>query len=188
MERLTLPRIAAAVFSLLLTTGVWGATVSVDLHPNAAPETMQFARLVGEWKITDYSLDQNGEWQQGPGADWNWYLILNGFAVQDDWISPPLADPEPEAGRQFGTNIRIYNPAENRWDLAWASNNGQQVDTFVAVADGDDVVMTGIFGGRPSRITFFDITDTTFDWRLEFQNPEDETWAEVYRIHGDRKM
>lgn len=42
--------------------------------------------LLGHWAITDSTLDKQGQWQKGLGASWHFYPILNGHAVQDDWI------------------------------------------------------------------------------------------------------
>jgi len=142
-------------------------------------------KLLGEWEITDSSLNQQGQWQAGNGASWHFYPILNGQAVQDDWIAPALDQPEPEAGRQYGTNIRIFNPKETRWEMAWASVKGQKVDTFTAIETDDAIIMSGLFNGNTSRITFFDIQANSFAWKLELQQP-DKTWLEVYRIKGKR--
>jgi len=69
--------------------------------------------------------------------------------------------------------------------MAWASVKGQQVDTFVATETADAIIMTGLFNGQNSRITFYDIKDTRFSWKLEFETAP-EMWQEVYRIHGTR--
>ncbi len=144
-------------------------------------------QLLGHWDIKDESKDQQGNWQAGAGASWYFYSILNGHAVQDDWISPPLDQPEPSTGRQYGTNIRIYNPKQNRWEMAWASVKGQKVDTFVAAETADQIIMTGLFNGQDSRITFYDIKTNHFSWKLEFKQA-DGSWAEVYRIYGSRRI
>ena len=148
-------------------------------------ESSLMKNLLGHWAITDSTLDKQGQWQKGPGASWHFYPILNGHAVQDDWISPPLNVPEPKGGRQFGTNIRIFNPAEQRWEMAWASSKGQKVDTFTATEKDGQIIMTGQFNGNKSRITFFDFKADSFDWKLEYQQA-DKTWLEVYRIKGFR--
>ncbi|MGJ8663725.1 MAG: hypothetical protein ACSHWU_08740 [Marinicella sp.] len=149
----------------------------------------EMKKLLGHWHIEDSSMNVEGQWQQGAGASWHFYPILNGHAVQDDWIAPPLNQPEPEGGRQFGTNIRIYNPNENRWEMAWASIKGQKVDTFNAIEADGKIIMTGDFNGRPSRITFYDIQTNSFSWKLEFQQADDtNAWTEVYRIKGKRSV
>ena len=48
--------------------------------------------------------------------------------------------------------------------------------------------MRGFYAGNESRITFFNIQENSFDWKMEFQSKEDKSiWKEVYRIHGKRK-
>jgi hypothetical protein len=156
------------------------------LSSKAPPQTAQFGQLVGQWKIADFYLDKKGQWQPSNGADWHFYWILGGSAIQDDWVSPSMDKPEPKAGRQFGTNIRIFNPKLDRWEMAWAANNGAKVDTFVATAQEGALVMTGVFNGSDSRITFYDITNKQFFWRLEQKNKKTNEWKETYRIEGTR--
>lgn len=36
------------------------------------------------------------------------------------------------------------------------------------------------------RITFFEITENSFEWKLEWSKGK-ESWGEAYRIHGTRK-
>lgn len=159
------------------------------LHPNAPPETAQFGQLVGIWDITDETIQADGSWQAGEGAEWIWYYILDGYAIQDDWIAPPrYGTTQADTLRQHGTNLRIYDPAAQRWDLAWISNSDKKLSTFTATAQGDSaLVMRGTHAsGNDARITFFDITDTRFEWKLEFAQ-EDGSWLEVYRIHAVRR-
>lgn len=159
------------------------------LNPNAPPETAQFGQLVGIWDITDETIQSDGSWQAGEGAEWIWYYILDGHAIQDDWIAPPRYGPtRDDTLRQHGTNLRIYDPVAQRWDLAWISNTDKKLSTFTATAQGDSaLVMRGIHAsGNDARVTFFDITDTRFEWKLEFAQ-EDGSWREVYRIHAMRR-
>lgn len=157
------------------------------LNPEAPPETAQFGQLVGEWSIRDENRQPDGSWTEGAGADWNWYYVLDGYAVQDDWIAPIPNAPEGSPAMQYGTNLRIYNPQAEQWEMAWTSSTGPSVTTFTATQEGDSLVMRGIYAaGRPNRITFFDITEDTFEWKLEIQQP-DESWQEFYRIHATRK-
>ena len=127
-----------------------GATDSINVQQQSAsapPATSQFGRLVGKWKIRDFAPGADGSWNELGGADWNFYWILGGAAIQDDWISPGMDSPAPVAGRQFGTNIRIYNPKLERWEMAWASNTGAKVDTFLATHEDGSLVMKGLYNG-----------------------------------------
>jgi len=157
------------------------------LNPNAPPETAQFGQLVGQWTIRDENRQPDGSWVEGAGAEWNWYYVLDGYAVQDDWIAPIPNAPDGGPSMQYGTNLRIYNPQAQQWEMAWTSSTGPSIATFTATQEGDSLVMLGIFAaGRPNRITFFDITENTFEWKLEIQQ-QNESWQEMYRIHGTRK-
>ena len=79
------------------------------LHPSADEETKFLGQLVGVWGATRKSRNQDGTWSDlEPDADWIWYFILNGTAIQDDWILPSLENPS-EDDRFYGTNVRIYN-------------------------------------------------------------------------------
>jgi hypothetical protein len=176
------------ILILILPTLSFAINDKHTINPLAPPETKQYAPLLGNWKITDFSLDREGKWQAGSGADWNWYTILNGHAIQDDWIQPSL-DQEIEAGkRQYGTNIRIYNSKNNKWNQIWTSIGNRKFDQFTANEKSGAIVMRGFYAGNESRITFFNMQANSFDWKMEFQSKEDKSiWKEVYRIQGKRK-
>ena len=175
-------------FLIVLFTNI-ACAESEKFNSSAPEQTKQFVSMLGEWKISDSSLGKDGKWTAGYGADWNWYTILDGNAIQDDWIQPSLnIKLKDKSKRQFGTNIRIYNPKKNQWEMAWASNGGKKVDTFTAVGIDGKVVMSGFYAGNNTRITFYDMKKNTFEWKMEIQSKEDKTvWKEIYRIHGDRK-
>jgi hypothetical protein len=96
----------------------------------------------------------NKKWQPAGGAQWKFYWILGGTAIQDDWISPAPDKPAPKVVRQYGSNIRIFNAKLKRWEMAWAANNGGEIDTFNAVAEGKSVVMSGFSTAR-TRVLHF---------------------------------
>ena len=163
---------------LLLLLFPLSSTQGAEVKLSEQLESSLMKRLLGRWAITDSALDKQGQWQKGPGTSWHFYPILNGYAVQDDWISPPLNVPEPMGGRQFGTNIRIFNPSEQRWEMAWASSKGQKVDTFTATEKDGQIIMTGQFNGKSSRITFFDVKADVGD-RLHTAKPQ----GDVLHLH-----
>ena len=163
-------------------------------HPEAPPETEQFGRLAGVWDVEMSVRKDDGSWPepgQGKRVEWRFRYILDGWAIQDEWIAPPPDVSTEDDQRQLGTNIRIYDPKAGHWDSAWISNTQQKVSTFEAVAEESDrIVMTGTHAsGRPSRVTFYDITDDRFEWRMELQGvgEDPEAWTEVARIHAEKK-
>jgi len=169
------------------------AFVAGRRNPGAPAETEQFGRLVGIWDVTMSIRQDDGTWprpEDALAAEWRFHYILDGWAVQDEWISPPWGTPVEEGIRQLGTNIRIYDPNEGAWDVAWISNTQQTLSTLTAKADGERIVMNGMHpSGKAQRVTFYDITDRTFDWTLELQGvgEDPDAWLELARIHGVKR-
>ena len=149
-----------------------------EMNPEAPPETEQFAFLVGEWHCQARFLNGEGGYSEGE-AKWTGYWILDGFAIQDDWIS----DGAP-GGRKFhGTNIRSFNPETKHWDARWLPNYGLQWSYYKAEKVGDTMVMTGGEGSDPKgeyieRITFHDIEQDRWSWRRDRSYDGGETWVE----------
>lgn len=161
-------------------------------NPEAPPETADgFGRLVGVWDVAMSTRGEDGSWPETPNvrAEWRFEYALDGWAIQDHWTSPPPEEPV-EGVRQRGTNIRIYDPEAEHWDVGWISNTQQKLSTLEAVVEDGRIVMTGAHAsGRPSRVTFHDITDDSFDWRLELQGvgEDPEAWTELARIRAERR-
>ncbi|MCW8876538.1 MAG: hypothetical protein OQJ89_01680 [Kangiellaceae bacterium] len=177
----------------LLLLFVMGLLNKANAYADKSNPLGSFKSLIGEWSIKDFSLSKEGKWQPAGGADWNFYPILNGAAIQDDWISPAMDKPAPKSGRQLGTNIRIFNQKTNEWQMAWIANTGQKVETFKAIELDGKIVMLGKYQGNDTRITFFDITESTFSWTMEVSSKSgsDEkvqpSWKVVYKIEASKK-
>lgn len=181
--------LAAITLMSMTTFSINGAEESINIQKvssEAPQETMHFGRIVGQWSIKDQTLGKDGQWQDGPGANWNFYWILGGNAIQDDWISPGFETPAPKVGRQLGTNIRIYNPVDKVWEMAWISSSGRKLDTFKATSDENSMVMDGIYNGQATRITFFDISEKRFSWKMERQDKTSDKWSSIYKIEAYR--
>ena len=156
----------------------------------APPELAHWEKLIGSWSTTEEGLAPDGSaWNPSKGADWNFYWSFNGWGIRDDYISPPVAEAvEDESKRQRGTNLRIYNPTTNQWVMTWLTPQSTQPQNFTATSTDDIIVMQSDKlnpQGQWSRITFFDMTATSFEWKLEWSKDK-EQWMEVYKIHGTR--
>lgn len=156
----------------------------------APQELLHWQKLMGRWSTTEESLKQDGSgWQPSKGADWEFFWSFDGWGVQDNYVSPPAAEPvDDESKRQRGTNLRIYNPVEDKWIMTWLTITSSKPQTFTARSTDDEIIMRNDNinpQGYHSRITFFDVTPTTFEWKLEWSKDED-SWFEVYKIHGTR--
>ncbi len=183
-----------------LKIGVLTAWLAVSLPALAAtdgiaegapPELRHWEKLIGEWSTTEEGLQPDGSsWAPSNGADWHFYWGFDGWGIRDDYTSPPLSEPvDDESTRQRGTNLRVYDTKNKQWVMTWLTVSSSTPASFTATSTDEQIVMLsdianpqGYFG----RITFFDIEQDTFEWRLEWS--EDKTsWFEVYRIHGTRK-
>ncbi len=159
---------------------------TADVHPNVS----QFGQLVGNWRIEQQVRQQDGSWEEVDPAEWHFRYALGGHAVQDYWIQPPGSAPlTPGVIRQYGTNIRIYDPLSDSWRIVWAASDQSTFTMYSARAnERGELVMTGDDATRPGvtqRITYFDIADDQWQWRMEFSR-DDENWVEVARIRASR--
>jgi hypothetical protein len=155
-----------------------------ELNPEAPAETAHLAQLVGLWEASLVQRNRDGSWQdQATRYLWRWYFILDGHALQDDWISI-----EEGEHRVIGTNIRIYDPDTAQWHMAWIDSVNRRLATFNAVHDGDSVVMSGHNAqGRLVRNTFSAITVDSFEWTQEWTFDEGETWFTVVKTSCRRR-
>ena len=165
-----------------------GSTKNQRLNGNAPVETESLGRLVGKWDAKIERLDRDGNWNPGTNKiEWHWYYILNGHGIQDDWITEKLAKDGSDSTLVYGTNIRIFNKQENKWHMAWIHGDGRKLATFTAVNENDKVIMEGRNAdGREVRITFFDMTDNSFEWQQEWTFDEGKSWTVVVKIHCKR--
>jgi hypothetical protein len=155
-----------------------GSAYAEGPNPAAPPETAQFAFLVGEWSCTTRFMAPDGSGYREGTATWTGYWILDGFAIQDDWVS------DGANGRKFyGTNIRSFNPQSGRWDNRWLPATTLQWSYYSAEKLDDTMVMTGGEGTGPrgdyiDRNTFFDIGPDHWSWRKDRSFDGGKTWVE----------
>lgn len=156
----------------------------------ASTNTLVMNSLVGEWDAEILSRNRDGSWpEETTRAIWRWCEILDGEALQDDWIKVVEGDPGKEPTLQTsGTNIRIHNAEEKLWHMARIDRNFRRLATFTATDQDGTVVMTGHNAqGRMVRITFSRITETTFDWQQEWTMDDGATWFPVASITCTRR-
>jgi len=156
------------------------------LNPDAPIETEILGQLIGEWNAEQSFVNSDGSWKDEiKYSKWKWYYILDGNAIQDDWISIDSLGNE----KIVGTNIRIYNSDEQQWYMAWIDKSNRRLATFTAVNENGTVIMDGINAkGRHIKNTFFNITENEFDWKHEWTFDEGESWVVVTKIHCVRAI
>ena len=149
----------------------------------------QFGRYVGDWDMQDWSLSrEDGKtWVEGKGARWNFTCVGDGIAVQDFWMP---------SGGGVGTNLRIYDPKTQDWQITWTATGTPGFSHIQAKEDQDGNIIMRYISPKQApdrRITFYQPTDDGWKWLLEVQFPrkngeEGETqWVGVYKMSATRR-
>ena len=185
-------RLIATITALLASAGAVsaGGIASTAANPDAPAEVQQFGQLVGSWQCKGENLQPDGTWQASPGTSvWDWYYVLDGYAVQDVWR--PHTSGNPNAAQ--GTNLRTYDPETGIWDVVWTTQNVPAIEKYRAAYRNDEI---HIVAERPSNqffpshlmhITFHNIDEDHFDWRYEASGLTDgQNWQEQARLSCDR--
>lgn len=92
--------------------------------------------------------------------------LLQGCGVQDDNFKP-----EDGGEVYFGTALRVYDPANQRWICRWFDGRKHQLgpDFYLKASDGG---FAGTIDGEDhhgkyrDHIQFFDITPNQFQWKM----------------------
>lgn len=157
-------------------------------HPDAPPETDQFGFLIGTWDCTTRSMGPDGQLGPVGKATWTGYYILDGWAIQDDWIGE-----RPDGSRVYGTNIRSFNPENGYWDNRWLAQGNLRWVYFRADRVDDTMVMVGgegedARGAFIDRNVFYDIGADAWKWRKDRSWDGGESWLEgVAHIEARRR-
>lgn len=145
--------------------------VSDGPSPALAPYNMIFAPFVGSWDLAVSWFDESGGLSRRADGEWHFAWVLEGRAIQDVWIVPPRSARVGAAAGdlyEYGTSIRIYDPAINEWRSTWIGPMQGVVRTFTARRIGDAVVLETTEGASPRmRWSFLDIAEDGFSWRNE---------------------
>lgn len=160
--------------------------VSPAFKPAAPAAADDWGKMIGKWDAEYTSIAPDGKEYKGK-AEWSWFYVLDGTAVQDVWISPPRGTEAGKDGRYFGTDLRIFNPRSGKWQVVFADNRSGKYQKYDAGRENGKMVMR--LPGEPNkrRITFVSITDRHVDWMQEESGDGGKTWRVMLRIRGTRR-
>ncbi|ANM28465.1 hypothetical protein ABI59_00715 [Acidobacteria bacterium Mor1] len=164
------------IAAALLAPSAWAEEPRNEPHPDAPAETDQYGFLIGSWDCATRFLGPDG-YIEG-SATWSGWYILDGWAIQDLWVS------ELPGGRKMhGTNIRSFNRSSGVWDNRWLPQGTLQWKYYRSEQVGDTMVMTGGEGKDPrgafvDRNTFYDIGEDGWKWRKDRSYDGGKTWIE----------
>ncbi|HEX3603501.1 MAG TPA: hypothetical protein VHU43_05375 [Steroidobacteraceae bacterium] len=159
--------------------------------PERAEKLNLYGQLIGDWDADITAHSPDGKSYPGQGEiHFGW--ILQGRAIQDVWMIPPLkerkpgATPMPVAGNWYGTTLRIHDPAMDAWRIYWIDPATNAYRYQIGRQDGKDIVQEGnTEAGTHSRWRFTEITRDSFRWLAE-TSADGKTWALVVEIRARR--
>lgn len=163
-------------------------------HESAPEETSGFGRLVGLWDAALEMRAKDGSWVQDAPALWAWQYALDGFATQDLWFHS--TDHLPSYMAEFGrpyllTGLRIFEASSGKWRVAWAANGagtsaGMDFGTLDGTVEDGNVILTSVSEWGHQRITFSEITESSFLWTSEMSR-DGESWMAMMRVRATRR-
>jgi hypothetical protein len=122
-----------------------------------------FGGLIGEWDF---------EWKDRIGTkeerhvkgEWIFSRVLNGTGIQDLFICPSREERKRlhEPDEEYGTTIRIYNPATGNWEVYYSCPG--EYTRLEAVQEDKSIVLTEKEHGSMKWI-FSEIEENRFHWQ-----------------------
>lgn len=143
--------------------------ISDRKNQNLPQEFDYFGNLIGSWKI-DYIDNGNNHTIQG---EWHFAWILDGMAIQDIILLPNF---------EYGTTLRLYNPATSAWDIAYCYTG--KIIRLTANKQDDKIVLTDINDERRKWV-FVKIEEDNFHWQDVYVKDNGE-WQIKYDIYAKR--
>jgi hypothetical protein len=159
-----------------------------------APEIPEPADAYG-WLVGSWVLDVLHYWAIDVSAQQikcevhaGW--VLEGRAVQDAWIMPPLSERTSQLDKKmnmYGTTLRVWDPGIEAWRISWRNPAGDHHEDQIGRRIGNDVVQLGVRpDGTPTRWSFTEITSYSFHWLGESLGSDGKTWTLEGEFRGKR--
>ena len=166
------------ICSLLIISNATVVAQASDAPPACAtPEHRQFDFWVGDWQLT-WEGSESGQ-QRGTNRITERY---DSCVIHEDFQA--LA---PNGLR--GMSVSMYNPQTEMWRQTWVDNQGSYLEFAGGFADGVMILSrTGARNGEQIiwRMVWYDITESSLDWKYEMSTDDGSTWQSLWSIHYER--
>lgn len=146
---------------------------------------MLFGRFVGSWDIEATYWDHDANMMGERRGEWHFGWVLQGRAIQDVLISPPLQEQRRagEPAREYGSTFRLYDPRTDTWRVSYFAPMSGVVVDLTARPNGDEIVLEGTEpSGLLDRWVFSDIDTDAFTWTGYESKDGGRTWPLVERM------
>jgi hypothetical protein len=148
-------------------------------HAGLAAKLNLFGQFIGSWalQVTNYFPDGGSETVPG---EWRFGWILRGRAVQDVYIA------RTGKHQEYGTAIRIYDPVQDAWRIAWSGPmRGRQI-LLTGRSRGSEIVLEGTENAVALRWIFSQLHGRSFRWRALESHDDGATWTTVQEFRAQR--
>ena len=167
------------------------ASAMIDLLGASGPdeghaeELMLFGQFVGSWDLEVAYFDHAGDQTAERRGEWHFGWILEGRAIQDVLLGPPLEERRrtQAPATEYGTTVRLYDSASGTWHVTWFAPVSRTVVHLVARPTGEGIVLEGTEpDGTLDRWTFTEITPDSFTWMGYESKDRGATWPMIERM------
>jgi len=158
---------------------------SIPENLNVSKGVEQYGQFVGEWNCEVSNLQKDSTWLASK-ASWRFEYILGGTAIQDFWKNPADNKAFNSNNPLLGTNIRTFNPDDGKWQCVWLENKGKTINGIWKSHQDDNSNILLYDNTEDWLITFYNITEDSFDWKWDFKQP-DGSMKTMSKIRATRK-
>lgn len=149
-----------------------------------------YAALIGSWGFDWVGHNEDGSTWTVPG-EWHFSWILEGRAIQDNWICPALSvrvsGKYPEG--EYGTTIRFWDAREECIKVVWIGPNISGLCIFRATQNDGWIIQEELFAEgkkKLSRWSFSDIGDSSFKWESHVSADQGKSWRLDQEVFAKR--
>lgn len=151
------------------------------LNPDAPEQLSDFTPMIGESKCKSITRAPDQTWSPPHEMLWRFKYIMNGMAVQDE----VLRTEAPNAG-----SIRQFNADSTKWYVHYYSlgNPPPTLPSWEGVKNDEEKIILYRKQKAPNgldgfyRITFFDISKSSFEWIGEWVNTNETIVFPTWKI------
>jgi len=160
-------------------------------HPSTYEKLKPYEQLIGDWDFDWVGHQPDGTTWTVPG-EWFFSWILEGRAIQDNWICPALAlrNTGKYPAGQYGTTLRFFDENEDFVKIAWVGAINTQINLFKASFADNQIIQQEIPIGQNQSLAkwvFCNIKQESFKWEAYVTENNGESWNLTQEVFARRK-
>ncbi len=145
-------------------------------------EMQQLATLVGTWDVASkFNMSQDPavpQWMESKAVA-TYSYSADGAVMLCDYSGDPMMTGMPPFK---GLMLQAWDRELKQWQATWVDNMSGRISIYTGTDDGKQLVMVGedrmmgmVF---LSRMTVFNRTDTSYEWKMEASMDGGKTWID----------